>query len=80
MICVRCGEILFFYFVVDWFPALNKAGRKRVDHEITEPLAPLLVERCVCVCVCVLLTSKNLIKTVIFSDWRFLSFNCTPLI
>lgn len=30
---------------VDWFPALNQAGRKSVNHKITEPLAPVLVER-----------------------------------
>jgi hypothetical protein len=27
-----------------WFPALNKVGRKAVDHEITEPLPPVLIE------------------------------------
>ena len=29
----------------EWVPALNKAGRKNVDHSITEPLAPIVLER-----------------------------------
>ena len=29
----------------EWLPALNKVGRKAVDHDITEPLAPVLIKR-----------------------------------
>jgi hypothetical protein len=26
-----------------WFPQLNKVGRKKIDHDITEPLPPVLI-------------------------------------
>ena len=30
---------------VEWFPQLNKVGRKKIDHDITEPLPPVLIQR-----------------------------------
>jgi len=35
----------FLFPSSEWLPALNKAGRKPVNHAITEPLAPVLIER-----------------------------------
>ena len=35
----------FLFSSSEWLPALNKAGRKPVNHAITEPLAPVLIER-----------------------------------
>ena len=32
-------------FLTEWLPTLNKVGRKFVNHAITEPLSPVLIER-----------------------------------
>ena len=39
------SSILRFPLTPEWLPKLNVVNRKAVDHDITEPLAPVLIER-----------------------------------
>ena len=39
------SSILRFPLTPEWLPALNVVNRKAVDHDITEPMAPVLIER-----------------------------------